>query len=184
MASETVRRAYGFYVFNVFSNPKKHYFYVFLSCGTCFLEHWFRWVGSGGANYWWAHKKLVIVGHFYRVCQVILRSWCGREVAKWGLVELGHVTASGSSSPTSFLPATSSDATRRTCFHRETGRSRSCRRRRSKRLPHIRVNWLNFHMPRQKRSLASHTHTRLTALFPGLPGWAGTRKVKPIWILL
>ena len=29
-----------------------------------------------------------------------------------------------------------------------------------------------------------HTHTRLTALFSGLPGWAGTRKVKPIWILL
>ena len=29
-----------------------------------------------------------------------------------------------------------------------------------------------------------HTHTRLTALYPGLPGWAGTRKVKPIWILL
>ena len=24
----------------------------------------------------------------------------------------------------------------------------------------------------------SHTHTRLTALFPGLPGWAGTRKAK------
>ena len=30
----------------------------------------------------------------------------------------------------------------------------------------------------------THTHTRLTAPFPGLPGWAGTRKVKPIWILL
>ena len=30
----------------------------------------------------------------------------------------------------------------------------------------------------------THTHTRLTTLFPGLPGWAGTRKVKPIWILL
>jgi len=29
-----------------------------------------------------------------------------------------------------------------------------------------------------------HTHTRLMALFPGLPGWAGTRKVKPVWILL
>ena len=28
------------------------------------------------------------------------------------------------------------------------------------------------------------THTRLTAPFPGLPGWAGTRKIKPIWILL
>jgi len=30
----------------------------------------------------------------------------------------------------------------------------------------------------------THTHTGLTALFPGLPGKAGTRKVKPIWILL
>jgi len=29
-----------------------------------------------------------------------------------------------------------------------------------------------------------HTHTRLTALCPGLPGWAGTRKVQAIWILL
>jgi len=33
-------------------------------------------------------------------------------------------------------------------------------------------------------SAHTHTHTRLTALFPVLPGWAGTRKVKPIWILL
>ena len=30
----------------------------------------------------------------------------------------------------------------------------------------------------------THTHIRLTALCPGMPGWAGTRKVKPIWILL
>ena len=30
----------------------------------------------------------------------------------------------------------------------------------------------------------THTHTRLMALCPGLPGWAGTRKAKPIWILL
>ena len=30
----------------------------------------------------------------------------------------------------------------------------------------------------------TYTHTSLTALFPGLPGWAGARKVKPIWILL
>jgi len=29
-----------------------------------------------------------------------------------------------------------------------------------------------------------YSHTRLTALFPGLPGWVGTRKVKLIWILL
>ena len=30
----------------------------------------------------------------------------------------------------------------------------------------------------------THTHTHLTALFPGQPGWAGTRKVQPIWISL
>jgi len=30
----------------------------------------------------------------------------------------------------------------------------------------------------------THTHTRLTALFPALPRWAGTRKVKTIRILL
>jgi len=33
-------------------------------------------------------------------------------------------------------------------------------------------------------SKKKHTHTRLTALFLGLPRWAGTRKVKPIWISL
>ena len=32
--------------------------------------------------------------------------------------------------------------------------------------------------------ICDHTHTHLTALCPGLPRWAGTRKVKPIWILL
>ena len=30
----------------------------------------------------------------------------------------------------------------------------------------------------------THTHNRLTAFCPGLPGWAGTRKIKPIRILL
>ena len=34
------------------------------------------------------------------------------------------------------------------------------------------------------KMLHTHTHTHLTALCPGLPRWAGTRKVKPIWILL
>ena len=37
---------------------------------------------------------------------------------------------------------------------------------------------------RQKNNRPTPFNTRLTALFPGLPGWAGTRKVKPIWILL
>ena len=35
-----------------------------------------------------------------------------------------------------------------------------------------------------RTNMNTHTHTRLTALCLGLPGWAGTRKVKPIWILL
>ena len=33
-----------------------------------------------------------------------------------------------------------------------------------------------------KQRKNTHTHTHLTALFPGLPGSAGTRKVKLIWI--
>ena len=37
---------------------------------------------------------------------------------------------------------------------------------------------------RPKTELNIHSHTRLMALCPGVPGWAGTRKVKPIWILL
>ena len=35
-----------------------------------------------------------------------------------------------------------------------------------------------------KLETCQHTHTRLTAVFLGLPGWVSTRKVKPIWILL
>jgi len=31
--------------------------------------------------------------------------------------------------------------------------------------------------------MLEYIHTCLTALCPGLPRWAGTRKVKPIWIL-
>ena len=37
---------------------------------------------------------------------------------------------------------------------------------------------------RVMQQLHTHTHTRLTAFFPWLPGLAGTRKVKLIWILL
>jgi len=40
--------------------------------------------------------------------------------------------------------------------------------------------WCHLHYFRP----TTHTHTRIMALCPGLPGWAGTRKVKPIWILL
>jgi len=41
-----------------------------------------------------------------------------------------------------------------------------------------------FYRPDALPATQPHTHTRLMALCPGLPGWAGTRKVKPIWILL
>ena len=36
----------------------------------------------------------------------------------------------------------------------------------------------------KQRQRNTHTHTHLTALCPGLPTSAGTRMVKPIWILL
>ena len=34
------------------------------------------------------------------------------------------------------------------------------------------------------RNNITHTHAHLTALCPRLHGWVGTRKVKPIWVLL
>jgi len=40
------------------------------------------------------------------------------------------------------------------------------------------------HQERIKNDEESQFHTRLTALCPGLPRSAGTRKAKPIWILL
>ena len=42
----------------------------------------------------------------------------------------------------------------------------------------------SYHSARLYFFTHTHTHTHLTAFFPGLPGWAGTRKVKPILILL
>ena len=42
--------------------------------------------------------------------------------------------------------------------------------------------WNNSGMA--KNIVLQHTYTRLTAHCPGLPGWANTGKVKPIWILL
>ena len=42
----------------------------------------------------------------------------------------------------------------------------------------------DVHQNMQTLRKSEHTHTRLTALFPGVPKWAGTRKVKPIWILV
>jgi len=41
-----------------------------------------------------------------------------------------------------------------------------------------------FLVPAHLGSPGTHTNTRLTALCLGLPGWAGTRKEKPVWILL
>ena len=43
---------------------------------------------------------------------------------------------------------------------------------------------MTYHLLNFINSIQAIPHTRLTAFFPGLPGWAGTRNVKPIWILL
>ena len=47
----------------------------------------------------------------------------------------------------------------------------------------IHITSHDFH-PVHELVQLEYTHTRLTALCPGLPGWTGTRKGKPIWILL
>jgi len=49
---------------------------------------------------------------------------------------------------------------------------------------HIYLCSISSFQPWLAENLRQHTHTRLTAHCPGLPGWASTRKVKPIWILL
>jgi len=46
------------------------------------------------------------------------------------------------------------------------------------------VQCFQLSLTQQHTHTHTHTHTRLTALFPGLPRWAGTRKAKPICILL
>ena len=48
------------------------------------------------------------------------------------------------------------------------------------------VDWgVHVHPTFARGSSHTHTHTHpFNGPFPGLPGWAGTRKVKPIWILL
>ena len=56
----------------------------------------------------------------------------------------------------------------------------------------VREQWLDSSAATHPRSSLefhlhythTHIHTHLMALCPGLPGWAGTRNVKPIWILL
>ena len=45
------------------------------------------------------------------------------------------------------------------------------------------TNTISLHTM-QAVPIKRYTHTRLTALYPGLPRSAGTRKVKPMWILL
>jgi len=50
-------------------------------------------------------------------------------------------------------------------------------------------SWIKLHTLSYSTNIRSyiHTHTRthpFNGPFPGLPRWAGTRKVKPLWILL
>jgi len=51
--------------------------------------------------------------------------------------------------------------------------------------PRAEFRWLQYKIYGSHRHTHTHTHThtRLTAHCPGLPGSAGTREVKPIWIL-
>jgi len=48
----------------------------------------------------------------------------------------------------------------------------------------LKVKSYNYLIVQQRLAATTHTHTRLTALCPGLPRCAATRKVKSIWIFL
>ena len=50
--------------------------------------------------------------------------------------------------------------------------------------PCILVDKKGFHNHARNCHIGTHTHTRLMALSSGLLRWAGTRNVKPIWLLL
>ena len=55
--------------------------------------------------------------------------------------------------------------------------------------PHVRVAAVVAHVMlvlliKSVTHTHTHTHTSLTALCPGIPGRAGTRKVKPMWWIL
>jgi len=50
--------------------------------------------------------------------------------------------------------------------------------------PFLLLFWINWWVAGCPGNTHTHTHTHLMALFPGLPRWAGTRNVKPMWILL
>ena len=48
----------------------------------------------------------------------------------------------------------------------------------------LRQQQVSLHCAQRRLVTNNNNNTRLTAFCPGLPWWAGTRKVKPIWILL
>ena len=74
------------------------------------------------------NKVVYIVSTVDNLTQVTSLSWCGKEVARSGLVELNHVTASGSWSLTSSQREITSDGTPTTCFQVAMGKL-CCRRR-------------------------------------------------------
>ena len=74
------------------------------------------------------------------------------------------------------------------CFHKLTPSSTACLAH-GRSLPSATVTHVGSSLDDTDDGSPSmyqrtHTHSRLTALFPRLPRWAGTRKVKPVWILL
>ena len=91
-----------------------------------------------------------------------------------------------------------SNSTQNRLFQRHSSSGSFSTVLRKRKLPHQRQTWNNkLKVSKVNRIFVQHliqslthqytyihTHTRLTALCPGLPGWAGTRKQKTIWILL
>ena len=118
------------------------------------------------------------------VCNVFSWWWCVRHLRVWRR-------------PTRLTTTSRCHSRRwkcRSAAARATCAVKTCSRRRPVRSVRLLCSLVSVQVPRwfvyrsifhvQRLCSKAHTHTRLMAVCPGLPGWAGTRKVKPIWILL
>ena len=105
--------------------------------------------------------------------------------SEWQWHQLGHMQVCtslqtdnhASTTPLSFLQAGCSSC-------RPTNSVKALKAIRTTHTVHILLTVLAHTHTHTHARTHAHTHTHLTALCPGLPGSAGTRKVKPIWILL
>ena len=120
-------------------------------------------------NIWWSYGQelgvLFFLTHSVYIHNVVLGSWKTGDKGRYM-----HFTGNGSSGST-FQQFTTTTLTTTTTTVTSLAPSMDCMTCSATSRLHSEIyTQYNTHTH-------THTHTRLTALCPGLPGWAGTRKV-------